>query len=111
MQIEKKELVDRIEYGYYQGDKFIWHREDGPAIEFVNGDKEYWINGEIIKREFKYHTEHGYYEGDKFIWHREDGPAVECKNGDKEYWINGEKVDGRKIKALSKIYRLSKVCK
>jgi len=22
------------------------HREDGPAIELVNGHKEYWVNGE-----------------------------------------------------------------
>lgn len=24
------------------------HREDGPAIEWDNGDKEWWVNGERI---------------------------------------------------------------
>jgi len=45
------------------------HREDGPAVEYANGDKSYYIN-------------------DKF--HREDGPAVEWANGDKAYYINGK---------------------
>ena len=25
------------------------HREDGPAIEWANGEKQYWIHGEFIK--------------------------------------------------------------
>ena len=30
------------------------HREDGPAIEWANGDKFYYINGEeLTKQEFK----------------------------------------------------------
>ena len=32
------------------------HREDGPAVENINGRKEYHINGQL---------------------HREDGPAIE----------------------------------
>ena len=43
------------------------HREDGPAVEYTNGDKEWWLND---KR------------------HREDGPAIEYVNGDKEWWLN-----------------------
>jgi hypothetical protein len=42
-----------------------YHREDGPAIEYVNGHKSWWLNG---KR------------------HRIDGPAIECVDGDK-YWF------------------------
>jgi hypothetical protein len=45
------------------------HREDGPAIERVDGYKAYYINGKL---------------------HREDGPAVEWENGDKSYYINGK---------------------
>ena len=44
------------------------HREDGPAIEYVNGDKLWYVNGKL---------------------HREDGPTVELANGDKEWWVNG----------------------
>jgi len=56
------------------GDK-IWkllngeyHREDGPAIEYHNGDKNWYLNGEK---------------------HREDGPAMEWSNGDKKWFISG----------------------
>ena len=61
---------------YSDGDKSWWindqrHREDGPAIEWSNGDKEWWINGQK---------------------HCEDGPAIEYANGHKEWWINGQKL-------------------
>ena len=47
------------------------HRENGPAAEFANGDKVWWING---KR------------------HREDGPAFEYANGNKKWYINGKEL-------------------
>jgi hypothetical protein len=43
------------------------HREDGPAIEYSNGDKFWYING---------------------LRHREDGPAVEWSDGDKWWYLN-----------------------
>jgi hypothetical protein len=35
------------------GNKFwvlndTYHREDGPAIEYLNGSKEWWVNGERL---------------------------------------------------------------
>jgi len=57
------------------GDK-VWklpngelHREDGPAIEYSNGSKEWFLNN---------------------VRHREDGPAVEWYDGCKEWWIKGK---------------------
>jgi hypothetical protein len=47
----------------------LYHREDGPAIEFPDGDK-FWM---------KYG-----------MYHKEDGPAVECANGHKFYHLNGK---------------------
>ena len=47
----------------------IRHREDGPAIEYSDGHKEWYINGER---------------------HRTDGPAVEYTDGDKSWFINDE---------------------
>ena len=47
------------------------HREDGPAVEYANGYKEWYINGKL---------------------HREDGPAIEYANGHKEWFINGERL-------------------
>ena len=45
-----------------------WHREDGPAIEWGDGSKEWYLNG---------------------FCHREDGPAVEWSDGNKRWWIDG----------------------
>lgn len=53
----------------YYNEEGYHHREDGPAIEWKDGDKEWWFKG---KR------------------HREDGPAVERTNGQKEWWIIGK---------------------
>jgi len=44
------------------------HRDNGPAIEYVAGAKEWYKNG---KR------------------HREDGPATEYDDRDKQWWLNG----------------------
>ena len=41
---------------YYIEDRL--HRLDGPAVTFVGGNHEYWINGERFgKEEFEYHPE------------------------------------------------------
>jgi len=71
-----------------------YHREDGPAVEYTNGDKFWYING-------KRHREDGpaaeFDEGDKFWFlngerHREDGPAIEWSNSNDEYFLNGKKL-------------------
>jgi len=49
--------------------KGMLHRTDGPAIEFPNGDAEWWVNGRL---------------------HRDDGPAIDFTNGYKEWWVNGK---------------------
>ena len=59
------EWADGAKYWYINGEL---HREDGPASEYANGDKHWYINGQL---------------------HRTDGPAIECVNGFKSWWING----------------------
>ena len=81
--VTKQKFSDRIEYRNEKGE---FHREDGPAIEWWDGTKFWYINGNR---------------------HREDGPVVEYSNGSKEWWINGqlhredgpaiEYVDGTKL--------------
>ena len=71
----------------------IRHREDGPAIEYANGTKRWYQNGEL-------HRENGpaieYTDGHK-EWcqngqrHRIDGPAIEFKTGGKIWWQNGQR--------------------
>jgi hypothetical protein len=79
----------------------IRHREDGPAIEWSDGDKEWWINDKL-------HREDGpaieYADGGKEWWindklHREDGPAVEYSNGTKAWYINGKRLTEEEFNA------------
>ena len=70
------------------------HREDGPAIEYANGRKEWWfkndlhrINGPAI--EFASGRKEWYLNG---RCHREDGPAIECPDGDKFWYIEGDQL-------------------
>jgi hypothetical protein len=43
------------------------HREDGPACEYSDGSKGWYLNDEL---------------------HREDGPAVEWEDGDKVWYLD-----------------------
>lgn len=52
---------------YYLNGKL--HRENGPAIEYADGDKYWYLNGKL---------------------HREDGPAIEHANGNKHWFLNGK---------------------
>ena len=54
---------------YKHGTKQL-HRIDGPAIEYVNGDRYWYQNGQL---------------------HRIDGPAIEWANGDKRWYQNGKR--------------------
>ena len=37
---------------YYKDRKMtILHRLDGPAVEWNDGDKEYWVNGKEVKND------------------------------------------------------------
>ena len=62
-----------------------YHREDGPAIEYAGGNKEWRKHDKL---------------------HREDGPAVETVDGYKSYWLEGirytEEEYWEKIKELKK---------
>ena len=53
-------------YYYKDPEMTILHREDGPAIEWVSGNKEWLINGKL---------------------HRLDGPALEYVTGYSAQWF------------------------
>ena len=59
-----------MEIFFYYNENNEYHREDGPAMEFVNGNK-FWYKNDLL--------------------HREDGPAREYSSGKKEYWYNDKK--------------------
>ena len=61
-------VVDRSGTRLYFAQGGQLHRDEGPAIEYVSGSKEWYQNG---------------------VRHRENGPAVIWKDGCLEWWING----------------------
>lgn len=79
------------------------HREDGPAVEYVSGVKEWFIND-------KRHRENGpaIERSDRKEWwfkgkrHREDGPAVEYTDGGKEWFYQGRMVNVNTQDAFSR---------
>lgn len=70
----------------YNGNKL--HKLDGPAVIFFNGDKEYWENGKLIKRELTNGVT-SYYKDNKL--HRDSLPALITPNGS-YYFRNGKPV-------------------
>ena len=62
-------ITDSYGKFYYKDKKkTILHREDGPAIEYADGGKDWYFNGKL---------------------HRIDGPAVEIVNGTAPLTVNG----------------------
>ena len=74
----KKGMNETVIY-FKKGTKIL-HRENGPAIESVNGYKAWYFNGEP---------------------HRIDGPAVDWVDGYKEWWIDGERLSPEKETILN----------
>jgi hypothetical protein len=66
------------------------HREDGPACEYVNGSRHWYINGKH---------------------HREDGPAIELRNGTKYWYLNGIEYSEQEYKYEMRCIKLNKLLK
>ena len=74
----------------WYNDTYYLHRDDGPAVEMVNGYKAWYINNKLHRTDGPARDWGNgrieYWINDKR--HREDGPACEYVDGRKEYWIN-----------------------
>ena len=86
-----KVYSDKTEWFNLEGQR---HRDDGPAIEWANGSKSWFLNDQL-------HREDGpaieYANGSKYWYrngqlHREDGPAIERADGDKFWFLNDQRV-------------------
>jgi hypothetical protein len=83
-----------------------FHREDGPAIEYANGTKHWYLNG-------KCHRIGGpaviFADGTKF-WHlngklhRTDGPAQEWASGGRSWFLNGKELTEEEFNQQKVIY-------
>lgn len=98
--------LDFSGHRYWYNKNNTLHRDDGPAIECVNGAKMWYYNG-------KKHREDGpacEYDDGCIIWfkngkkHRIDGPAVEEDDGSKEWWLNGKEYTEEEYREEVKIY-------
>ena len=95
MPISNRPLRNTNEYGDEWYLNFVLHREDGPAVERVDGYTAWWIHGEkhringpaVIDEEG---TKYWYRRGQ---FHRIDGPAIESVDGYKEWWLDGRRLD------------------
>jgi hypothetical protein len=66
------------------------HREDGPAIEYSDGEKWWYING---------------------LLHRENGSAIECANGIKKWFLYGVSYTEQEYKLKIRSIKLTKLIK
>ena len=86
---------------YSDREMTILHREDGPAIEYSDDSKEWYLNGELHREDGPAIEDPNGYKA----WclngklHREDGPAIEWAEGDKDWYLNGEKLTEEEFNA------------
>ena len=76
---------------YYQD--YLLHREDGPAVEYKNGDKEWYQYGKLHRKDgpaIEYVNSTKWYQND--LLHRDDGPALEFADGDKYWYYKGQEI-------------------
>lgn len=94
--------VDDVGTRRYYNSAGDLHRDEGPAVEYANGTKEWCQNG-------LHHRDNG----PAFItargtrkWaingrlHRTDGPAIEWSDGGREWWVGGVKYTEQEYYAL-----------
>ena len=70
---------------YFKEGTKILHREDGPAVEYPNGDKVWYQNDQL---------------------HREDGPAVKYSDGSKYWYYEGKRINCNSQEEFEKIIKL-----
>ena len=62
-----------------------WHREDGPAVEYANGLREWWVNG---------------------MRHRENGPAIEWPDGTRWWYFRGRFIPVNSLEEFREAIRI-----
>lgn len=87
--MENHGIVKTDEGHVYHYEKGILHRpiEDGPAVIYPSGRKEWYVNGELVHLLSASGDQEFYKQG---RLHREDGPAVICANDTKKWYIDGK---------------------
>lgn len=76
--------ADKYKICYFKKGTDIFHREDGPALEYCNGEKYWFFDGDL---------------------HRINGPAIEYNNGYISWHINGKRLSLEKQIILSRWWK------
>jgi len=83
----------------------VLHREDGPAIESPNGDKSWFLNGEVQKVMWNDGTTFFYKNG---VYHKEDGPAIFGPTWHSSWYLNGKFLNEDEEKIFEHLQTCSK---
>jgi|688.fasta_scaffold17838_17 hypothetical protein len=79
------------------------HRTDGPAIEWADGGRAWWLDGKLHRLDGPAIE---WADGGRAWWldgklHRLDGPAVEYANGSKAWYVDGKRLTEEQFNALT----------
>jgi len=92
------EVDDKGSVFWFRERTDTFHREDGPAIEYSNGNKLWYIGGQLHREDgpailYPDGSTEWFFKGEL---HREDGPAVELSCGVSEWYKDGcrHRLDG-----------------
>jgi len=85
------EWADGSKEWYVDGKR---HRLDGPAVEYANGFKAWYVDDKLHRLdgpaiEWSDGSKEWHENGKR---HRLDGPAIEWADGSKSWWVNGKKM-------------------
>jgi hypothetical protein len=98
--------IDFIGNIFWRNKEGLLHRLDGPAMEYIGGEKEWYQNGKLHRLDgpaIEYPS--GYKVWYKnAVLHRIDGPAKEFSNGKKSWYKNGRRFKNKDtfFRALNK---------
>jgi hypothetical protein len=99
-----KVTVDEYKTIRWYNDLGQLHRLDGPAIEWANGDKSWWVEDKIHRLggpavEWANGGKSWFVEGK---CHRLGGPAVEWADGYKQWFVDGKELTEKEFNAYIK---------
>jgi hypothetical protein len=70
------------------------HCDDGPAVEYAEGDRFWWVNGQLHRSDGpaaeRADGTRVWYVND--LLHRSDGPAIERADGTRRWYLNGQQL-------------------
>jgi hypothetical protein len=103
----KEQYIRINKYGskiYYKDREMtILHRLDGPAVEYANGGKAWYVDGQLHRLdgpavEYADGSKEWFIDGQR---HRLDGPAVQYTDGSKAWFVDGKSLSEERFNALT----------